>query len=186
MVEKGENGKERRLSIKPGEKIQFEPIGVIRSPFKGTEDMPIQPAGAKDIRGQVVLDEAYAVGLSDLDGFSHIFLIYCFHLSKGYELRVRPFMDKALRGLFSTRAPRRPNPIGLSVVRLLGVEGNILDIQGVDVVDGTPLLDVKPYVPLFDAPEVSSIGWLEGQAGKSETLRSDSRFRPHPDADVDE
>ena len=159
------------------EKIQFEPIGMICSPFKNPRDMPIQPTGAKDTRGQVVLDEAYVPGLSDLNGFSHIFLIYCFHLSKGYELRVRPFMDKEMRGLFSTRAPRRPNPIGLSVVRLLGVEGNILEIQGVDVVDGTPLLDIKPYVPLFDAPAVSSIGWLEGKAGQSETLRSDHRFQ---------
>lgn len=161
--------------------IYLSPIGTIRSPFKHPEGMPIQPTGARDVRGQVIVDMAYVEGLSDLDGFSHIILLYYFHRSKGYDLKVKPFMDNELRGLFSTRAPRRPNSIGLSVVRLLGVENNNLEIQGVDVLDGTPLLDIKPYVPKFDSAEVLSIGWLEKKAEKSETLRSDNRFQPKDD-----
>lgn len=157
-------------------RMYLNPIGTIRSPFKNLEGMPIQPTGARDVMGQVIVDRAYVEGLSDLDGFSHIFLFYYFHRSRGYDLKVKPFMDDELRGLFSTRAPRRPNPIGLSVVRLLGVDDNKLEIQGVDVLDGTPLLDIKPYVPKFDSAEVLSVGWLEKKAEKSETLRSDNRF----------
>lgn len=156
--------------------MELSPIGVIRTPFKEPEGMPIQPTGAEDVEGRILLDEAYVEGLSDLEGFSHIIIIYWFHRSKGYALKVKPFMDDELRGLFATRAPRRPNPIGLSVVRLLRIEGNVLHIRGVDVVDGTPLLDIKPYVPKFDAVKTLSTGWLEKNARKSETFRSDSRF----------
>jgi len=157
--------------------IQLSPIGTIQSPFKKPEGMPIQPTGAKDIRGQVIIERAFVEGLSDLDGFSHIILLYFFHHSKGYDLRVKPFMDNERRGLFSTRAPRRPNSIGLSIVRLLGLEGNVLQIQGVDILDGTPLLDIKPYVPKFDSVKTLSTGWLEKNAVKSETMRSDKRFQ---------
>lgn len=156
--------------------LKFSPIGIIQSPFKELEGMPIQPAGAEDVEGRILLDEAYLEGLSDLGGFSHIILLYWFHRSKGYSLKVKPFLDDEFRGLFATRAPRRPNPIGLSVVRLLKIEQNVLYIRGVDVVDGTPLLDIKPYVPTFDAVEALSTGWLEKNAQKSETIRSDDRF----------
>ncbi len=139
--------------------------------------MPIQPTGAKDTEGQVLVDAEYLEGLDDLEGFSHIILLYYFHQSEGFHLKVTPFMDNEPRGLFSTRAPRRPNGIGLSIVQLLKRDGRILHIRGVDVLDGTPLLDIKPYVPKFDSAEVSSIGWLEEKAQKSETLRSDDRFR---------
>lgn len=157
--------------------IQLKSIGTIRTPFTKPEGMPIQPAGARDVPGQVILDRSYVEGLSDLDGFSHVILIYYFHRSRGYALRVRPFMDDHERGLFSTRAPRRPNPIGLSVVRLVAIEDNILEIRGVDMLDGTPLLDIKPYVPKFDSVEALSTGWLEKIAEGSETMRSDRRFQ---------
>lgn len=151
-------------------------IGIIQSPFKNPEGMPIQPAGAGDVKGKIILDPLLAEGLADLEGFSHIIILYGFHLSKGYQLKVKPFMDEEVRGVFATRAPRRPNPIGLSIVRLLGIKGNTLDIQGVDVVDGTPLLDIKPYVPNFDHVECESYGWLEKNAKKARHMRSDGRF----------
>jgi tRNA-Thr(GGU) m(6)t(6)A37 methyltransferase TsaA len=156
--------------------IVMKPIGVARTPFKERKEMPIQPAGAKDVVGEIEVDEEFLPGLKDLDGFSHVFIIYCFHESKGYDLMVVPFMDTVPRGVFATRAPRRPNPVGLSVVRVLGVKGRRVLVQGIDVLDGTPVLDIKPYVPKFDSPEVDAIGWLQGNDGKSETLRSDGRF----------
>jgi len=156
--------------------IEFRPIGVIRSPFKDLAGMPIQPSGARDTEGEVHLLEEYAEGLADLDGFSHIHLFYHFHRNRGFDLKVKPFMDTVERGLFATRAPRRPNMLGLSVVRLVGVEGNILHVRGVDVLDGTPLLDIKPYVAKFDAAPADRFGWLECNADKAEKLRSDSRF----------
>ena len=156
--------------------IEMKPIGVARTPFKERKEMPIQPTGPRDVVGEIEVAEEYAPGLKDLDGFSHIFLIYCFHESKGYDLTFVPFMDTVSRGVFATRAPRRPNPVGLSVVRVLGVDGNRIRVQDIDVLDGTPILDIKPYVPKFDAPDVDAIGWLDGNDGKSETLRSDGRF----------
>lgn len=156
--------------------IVLHPIGTIRSPHQKLEEMPIQPGGAKKATGTVVVDEDYAEGLEDLDGFSHIILIYQFHQSKGFELRVKPFLDNRLRGLFSTRAPRRPNPIGLSVVSLQKREGNCLHVVGIDVLDGTPLIDIKPFVPAFDAPEATAVGWLEGKEGLEKKIRSDDRF----------
>jgi len=156
--------------------IAYRPIGTIRSPFKDVEGMPIQPAGALGIAGTVELEPEYAEGLRDLDGFSHILLVYHFHLAKGYSLKVRPFLDDNHRGVFSTRAPRRPNPIGISAVRLVRVEGNILHIQDVDVVDGTPLLDIKPYVPEFDSRRAERIGWLSERVGKAHEVKADKRF----------
>jgi len=156
--------------------IAYRPIGTIRSPFKDVEGMPIQPAGALGIAGTVELEPEYAEGLRDLDGFSHILLVYHFHLAKGYSLKVRPFLDDNHRGVFSTRAPRRPNPIGISAVRLVRVEGNTLHIQDVDVVDGTPLLDIKPYVPEFDSRRAERIGWLSERVGKAHEVKADKRF----------
>jgi tRNA-Thr(GGU) m(6)t(6)A37 methyltransferase TsaA len=124
----------------------------------------------------VVVDAAYADGLADVEGFSHIILLYWFHRVQGYSLTVRPFLDDRPRGLFATRSPRRPNPIGLSVVELIERRGTVLRIRGVDVVDGTPVLDIKPYVPAFDAPEKARVGWLEGKAERSETRTADDRF----------
>lgn len=158
-------------------KIEYQPIGVIHSPFQKIEGMPIQPAGAAGVMGTVEVFEGYRAGLKDLDGFSHILLLYHFHRVQGFSLYVVPFMDSKARGLFSTRAPRRPNPIGLSVVRLHGIEEGVLHIENVDVLDGTPLLDIKPYVPEFDPRGEVRTGWLE-EAGKIVSSRkSDNRFK---------
>lgn len=156
--------------------ICLKPIGTIHSPFTRLDGMPIQPSGARDVKGTIVLEEKYAPGLKDLDGFSHIILLYHFHESEGYQLSVTPFLDTVPRGLFATRAPRRPNPIGLSVVRLLGVDGGTLAIQGIDVLDGTPLLDIKPWVPAFDAQDNVRSGWMTANLNDARSMRSDNRF----------
>ena len=157
--------------------ITLSPIGLIRSPFKKREGAPIQPSGARGVRGQVVLDKKYEKGLDDLEGFSHIYLLYEFHLSRGCDLKVTPFLDTEQRGVFATRAPRRPNPIGLSVVKILERNENVLEIEEVDVLDKTPLLDIKPYVPDFDAQSETRTGWMEGNAEKSATMKADDRFK---------
>ncbi len=156
--------------------IRYKPIGIIRSPFKDIKGMPIQPTGAKGIKGTIEIEPDYVNGLKDLEGFSHIILIYHFHLTKGYSLQVRPFIDNSLHGVFSTRAPARPNPIGISVVRLIRIEGCILHIEDVDIADDTPLLDIKPYVPEFDARKVERIGWLSKKADRAREVRADERF----------
>jgi len=160
-----------------GKEIRYRPIGVIHSPFREIEGMPIQPRGAAGVRGVVELLPEFAEGLKDLEGFSHVLLIYHFHRVQEVRLVVTPFLDGEPHGVFATRAPTRPNPIGLSVVRLIGVEGNVLRVEGVDVLDGTPLLDIKPYVPEFDVYDVERVGWLEGVRRGVETKRSDGRFR---------
>ncbi len=157
-------------------KIEYHPIGIIHTPFKTPEGTPVQTTGAKGIEATVEVFPQYAEGLEDLAGFSHIYLLYHFHLSKKFSLKVKPFLDYEKRGLFATRAPSRPNPIGLSVVRLMGIENNLLRIQDVDVVDGTPLLDIKPYVPEFDIRHVHKIGWLEKKKAKLEETKDDGRF----------
>ena len=156
--------------------ICFKPIGTIYSPHKQRKGTPIQTEAAKGIKGKVVVFEEYAEGLKDIEGFSHIILIYHFHLSEGFSLKVKPYMDENLHGVFATRAPKRPNQIGLSVVKLLNVEGNVLFIEDVDIIDGTPLLDIKPYVPQFDVKEAKSIGWLEKNIDKLTRTKDDGRF----------
>ena len=157
--------------------MEFQPIGTIRSPFADPERMPIQPSGAKGVRGRVEMLPEYVEGLKDLEGFSHIVLIYHFHEAGEGKLTVVPFMDTQPRGVFATRAPVRPNAIGLSVVRLAGIEGGILHIENVDVIDGTPLLDIKPYVPEFDEQKKVRIGWLEQAKDRVERKKADDRFR---------
>jgi tRNA-Thr(GGU) m(6)t(6)A37 methyltransferase TsaA len=160
-----------------GRAIQYSPIGVIRSPFTKRQGMPIQAAFADGAAGTVDLKPQYAEGLKDLEGFSHLILVYHFHRSEGYQLRVRPFLDEATRGVFATRAPRRPNAIGISTVRLERIEGNRLYVSDLDMVDGTPLLDIKPYVPQFDDRQKARIGWLEGRVREGSSVRADDRFR---------
>jgi len=157
--------------------IQYRPIGYIHSPFKELSGMPIQPARANGVRGSIEILPEFQEGLADLDGFSHIVLLYHLHKSRGYRLKIVPFLDTELRGLFATRAPKRPNPIGLSVVRLLGIEKGTLHIADLDIVDGTPLLDIKPYVPTFDQPDQFRTGWLEKLADKGQDVKSDERFQ---------
>lgn len=157
-------------------KIEFHPIGVIHTPFSKPEGMPIQPAGAAGVQGTVEIFEPYRRALQDLHGFSHIILLYHFHRSHGFDLHVVPFMDSKPRGLFATRAPKRPNPIGFSVVQLVAIEAGVLRIQNVDMLDGTPLLDIKPYVPEFDAPLKVKTGWLEKARKTVPSRTSDDRF----------
>lgn len=138
----------------------MRPIGIIQSPFTQKEQTPIQPTRSQAI-GLVEVYPEFAPGLQDLDSFSHIILLYAFHQSNGYSLRVKPFLDQQERGLFATRYPYRPNPIGLSIVRLMSIQDNYLTVEGIDVLDQTPLLDIKPYVPDFDVREHTRTGWYE-------------------------
>lgn len=140
--------------------LSMNPIGVIYSPYLVQEGMPIQ-ASRSHAKGYVEVYREFAEGLQDLEGFSHIYLLYVFHESSGYSLLAKPFLDDQLRGLFATRFPYRPNPIGLSVVRLLTLKNNILEIEGVDMLNGTPLLDIKPYVPEFDIRTGTRNGWYD-------------------------
>ena len=139
--------------------------------------MPIQPSGAIGVRGHIEILPEYVDGLADLDGFSHIILLYVFHMTSKVNLMVTPFLDLNPRGVFATRAPTRPNPIGLSIVKLLGVKENTLQIENVDVIDGTPLLDIKPYVPEFDQYPEARVGWLEEKTGKVGKTKADKRFK---------
>lgn len=157
--------------------IIYKPIGIVHSSFTQVEGMPIQPSAAKGIKGQIVVNEEYVEGLCDLDGFSHIYLLFHLHLSKSYNLKVIPFLDKQHRGVFSTRAPKRPNPIGLSVVKLIKIDKNILEIENVDIVDGTPLLDIKPYVQEMEEVNQNRIGWLSKYKNEMKFQNSDKRFK---------
>jgi len=156
--------------------MEFSIIGVIHTPHKDPKGTPIQPIGALDIEGIIELQPKYLKGLKDLDGFSHIILLYQFHKSKHYNLQVKPYMDQEKRGLFATRYPARPNPIGLSVVRLSKIIGNRLYILDVDMLDGTPLLDIKPFIPEIDNRENARIGWLEKRVHKMSETKSDGRI----------
>jgi tRNA (adenine37-N6)-methyltransferase len=155
-------------------KMNLVQIGVVRSPHKRAEGTPVQAAMAAGVKGTVEVYPEYAAGLRDLDGFERIWLVYWFDRAREAELVVTPYLDTTPRGLFATRAPCRPNPIGLSAVRLLEVSGHVLQVEGLDILDGTPLLDIKPYVPAFDAFEAKRIGWC-GNA-KGGVVRADGRF----------
>lgn len=159
--------------------IVYQSIGTIRTPYKTTEGMPIQPQGAVGTQGHIDLNAELAPGLKSLSGFSHLVLLYHFHAhpDASYKLEVVPFLDDRPHGLFSTRAPRRPNPIGLSVVRLIRIAENRLYIDNVDVLDQTPLLDIKPHVPAFDATTEVRLGWMETKLGCVDSHRSDNRFK---------
>jgi len=157
--------------------IKLNPIGLIRTPFKQPTGMPIQPSGAKGVKGTIEIEPEYSDGLKDLKGFSHIILLYHFHKSTKCALTVTPFLDSEKHGVFATRAPNRPNPVGLSIVKLLKIESNILYIENIDVLDETPLIDIKPYVPEFDRPSRVKTGWLETKKGNVFLKKSDDRFR---------
>jgi len=156
--------------------IRYASIGIIHSPFHDLKDMPIQPTSESSAPGTVEVWPKFMPGLIDLEGFSHIILIYCLHHSHSYSLTVVPFLDDHPHGVFATRAPYRPNPIGLSVVKLERIEGNTLFVDNLDILDGTPLLDIKPYVPEFDSPQNFRLGWLESLKGRVKQTRSDERF----------
>ena len=159
------------------DEIVYRPIGWVHSPHRQVKGAPIQPSGARGVAGWLELKPELTPGLKDLEGFSHLILIYHFHRCRGYKLQVQPFLDQRTHGLFATRAPARPNPIGLSVVRLAGVKDNRVDILDVDILDGTPLLDLKPLVPRFDLPpDEIRTGWLDQRAPAVETFKGDERF----------
>lgn len=158
--------------------IVYRPIGVIHTPWRDAAGAPIQPPGARDAPGRAEMDPDLAEGLKDLEGFSHLILVYHFHRAGPARLTVTPFLDDAARGVFATRAPVRPNPLGISLVRLSAVEGSTLHLLDVDMLDGTPLIDLKPYVPEFDAPAGPvRTGWLAKGAAGSRARRGDDRFK---------
>lgn len=156
-------------------KIELSPIGIIHSPYKKPEGTPIQTVFVKGVKGTIEIFPEYLQALIDLDGFSHIILLYHFHKSKGYSLLCQPFLDNTERGLFATRAPRRPNPIGFSIVELLKIEGCLVTIGSLDIVDGTPLLDIKPYIDTFDVRVNVETGWYKRATNKAKTV-ADKRF----------
>jgi tRNA-Thr(GGU) m(6)t(6)A37 methyltransferase TsaA len=156
--------------------MEYRPVGIIHTPFKEPKGTPVQPTAAEGVKGTVELDPGYIEGLTDLEGFSHIILLFHCHLTAEPSLKMKPFMDDTEHGIFAIRAPARPNPIGLSVVRLISVDGNILHIEDMDIIDGTPLLDIKPYVPEFDVRTDVRTGWLEKNVTKMNNITDDGRF----------
>ncbi|MDO9086393.1 MAG: tRNA (N6-threonylcarbamoyladenosine(37)-N6)-methyltransferase TrmO [Anaerolineaceae bacterium] len=160
----------------PISKHGFESIGSIHTSYEVASGTPIQPNAAQNSIGTIIIDPALKDGLKDLEGFSHIILLYVFDRITQPRLTVKPFMDDQDRGVFATRAPARPNPIGISVVRLLKIEGNQITFAGVDMLNNTPLLDIKPYVPQFEPQTVERIGWLEQRAERLQESRDDGRF----------
>ncbi len=158
--------------------IAYEPIGVVRSPYSALGGMPLQTVAAEDVEARVELEPAVHGALRDLDGFTHLWLVCHLHRVEGWQPEVVPFLDTVARGLLATRSPRRPNPIALSLVELLAVEDGALRVRGIDLLDGTPVLDIKPYVPLFDAREGARAGWFEAAGERVHEVRSDHRYEP--------
>ncbi len=158
-------------------KVIYNTIGIIHSPHKSEEKLPIQPVGAKGIKAEIEIFEEFQDGLKDLAGFSHILVIFDFHKSKDFKLLVKPFLDENLHGVFATRAPKRPNSIGLSVLKLNKIVSNILYVENVDILDETPVLDIKPYASKFDFVVNEKNGWLDKNIDNSEFRKSDNRFK---------
>jgi len=156
--------------------VNFFHIGKIHSPFTDLSGMPIQPTSDASAAGTIEILPEYIPGLKDLEGFSHIILLYYLHQAGPAKLEVTPFLDSQPHGIFATRAPTRPNAIGLSVVKLTRIEGNILYVENLDILDSTPLLDIKPYIPEFDFQPEVRVGWLEQARGKVKQTTSDKRF----------
>jgi len=156
--------------------IRYRPIGIINTPFKHPKGTPIQSVGGEDISAAIEIFPEYTDGLKDIEGFSHLILIYHMHLVKKYNLKVTPFLGHSEHGIFSMRAPVRPNPVGSSIVRLEKVEGNLLYINEIDILDGTPLLDLKPFIPIFDTRAAVRTGWFENNLKNISKIKNDGRF----------
>lgn len=156
--------------------ITYHPIGIVHSPYKYPEGTPVQPA-ASEMNATIEIFPGYAEGLKDLDGFSHIYVLFHLHLAVSKSLMVIPFLDTEKHGVFSTRAPGRPNPIGISVVCLESISDNILYVKNIDILDGSPVLDIKPYIPRFDVFETYKNGWFDKVNHKIEDLSDDGRFK---------
>ena len=159
------------------EPVTYRPIGIMRTPFLDAEGTPIQATAAVGVSGRIELDAEFLEGLADVDGFSHLILVYHLHRVGAARLTVTPFLDDRPHGIFATRSPARPNPIGLSTVRLVAIAGSTLEVEDVDMVDGTPLLDIKPYVPAFDERHDVRVGWFAERLGGLPEARADDRFR---------
>ncbi len=157
--------------------ITYRPIGYFRTPFTDIKGMPIQPIGGSDVEGVIDILPEFREGLVDLEGFSHAYVLYHLHRIQGFDLMVRPFLDNDRHGIFATRSPKRPNPIGLSVMRIKEVTEVSVVLEGIDVLDRTPVIDIKPYVMDFDRFEPERCGWFEGKSSDATHLRSDERFR---------
>jgi len=158
--------------------ITYVPVAHMRTPFTDVRGMPIQPVGARGVAGSIDVLPEFADGLADIEGFSHLLVVYHLHECQGFTLRVTPFLDNDEHGVFATRSPRRPNPIGISVLRLTGVSGSRLHVENVDMLDGTPVLDIKPYVPTFDVWDADRTGWFATVADNAVQCRADDRFVP--------
>lgn len=157
--------------------IKIDPIGIIHSSLSQADGAPIQPVFTKGSEGVVEIYEPYRQGLKNLEGFERIWLLYWFHKARATKLIVKPYIDNTERGLFATRAPARPNPIGLSSVRLLSIENANIRVAELDILDGTPLLDIKPYVSKFDSYQVKHNGWIDDVQNKQGI--ADDRFCNH-------
>lgn len=158
-------------------KINYAPIGIIHTPFDATAGMPIQPHGAENTVGRIELNSEFVPGLLDIEGFSHLILIYHFHKVEGYQLQVMPFMDNSKHGIFATRAPVRPNSIGISIVKLIKVDGNMIHFEGANMLNGSPLIDIKPFFVKYDNRLDAISGWLDQKEGIDITrIKSDHRF----------
>ncbi len=158
------------------DKIIFKPIGIIHSPHKELSKIPIQPVFCKGISGTVILSKEYIDGLKDLEGFSHIFLFYFFHKSNKTSILIKPYLEDQEHGIFATRAPHRPNKLGMSLVRLNGIKDNILYVSDIDILDGSPLIDIKPYVQRFDSRDDVISGWQENVDDKIASVRGLRNF----------
>jgi len=156
--------------------ITYHPIGYFHTPHKDTTGMPIQPSGAKGVKGTIKILPEFREGIRDIEGFSHLIILYHLHEIQGQELTVIPFLDNTPHGIFATRSPKRPNPVGLSVMSFCGVSDEGIILNNVDVLHGTPVIDIKPYVPDFDIWPADRVGWFEGKSCNATTRRSDDRF----------
>ncbi|UYP46836.1 hypothetical protein NEF87_003121 [Candidatus Lokiarchaeum ossiferum] len=161
--------------------ISYDPIGIIHSPLKNRSDAPIQPSAKPNIVGKIEIFPKFTPCLKDLNQFSFIFLFYHFNRITKHNLQVKPYLDTEIRGVFSTRAPSRPNTIGFSLVELVGIDDNIISVKHVDMLDQTPLLDIKPFVPPFDCALVKNkeikIGWLSNKIQSHKNVTDDGRFQ---------
>lgn len=158
------------------DEISYKPIGIIHSPYKEPKGSPIQAAAAKGVKGTIEVYSQFTDGLKDLEGFAYIIVLFHLHLAKDHPLVVKPFLDDKLHGVFATRSPCRPNTIGLSTVRLRKIEKNTLFIEDLDMLDGTPVLDIKPYIPQVDNRRTRKIGWFEGKTGQVKEIKDYGRF----------
>ena len=158
--------------------FEFKPIGVIRTPHTSAEETPIQPVFAQGIPGRVEVFPEYEQGLCDIEGFSHLYLLYAFDRAEAPRLEVTPYLDDQPRGVFATRAPHRPNPLGLSLVRLVRREGCVLHVEDVDILDGTPIFDIKPYVGRFESRDGVRCGWQDEIDDETARIKGLRGYRP--------